>query len=242
MENSLYIGLSRQVVLQAQMDMVANNVANVNTPGYRGQNLLFDDYVTDPKGQGPAYSMVYDYGQYTTLTPGTMQTTGNKFDVALNGPGFFEIATPQGPRYTRAGNFTLNEIGELITPNGDRVSAGGGSGVTIPSDAKEVIIDAQGNVSTQNGIIGRIGMVEFGNADQLVREGNGLYRAPDGVAPTPAANTKMVQGVLEGSNIQAVVETTRMINILRDYQALQRLMQSDHELERSTIQRLTQRN
>lgn len=236
MENALYIGLSRQVVLQAQMEMVANNVANVNTPGYRAQNLLFTDYVADPRGQDAPYSMVYDYGQYTSQQPGTMQTTGAPLDVGLQGPGFFQIETPQGPRYTRAGSFTLNAAGEIVTPNGDR------TGVAIPPGAKYVSIDEQGNVSTDDGVVGRFTVVEFNNSDQLVREGNGLYRAPANAAPVAATNTRTMQGMIEGSNVQGVVETTRMINILRDYQALQRMIQNEHDLERGAIQRLTQRN
>lgn len=239
MENALYVSLSRQVVLQSQMDMVANNVANVATPGYRAQNLLFNEFVTDPKGQKAPYSMVYDYGYYTSTTPGTMQSTGSPLDIGLQGPGFFEIATPQGARYTRGGSFTLNAIGEIVTPSGDKLSAGGGSGVTVPPGSKEIMIDEKGNVSTEIGVVGKISVVEFANTDQLVREGSGLYRAPANATPTPAATTKTMQGLLEGSNVQAVVETTRMINILRDYQALQRMVQNEHDLERNAIQRLS---
>jgi flagellar basal-body rod protein FlgF len=235
MENNLYIGLSRQVVLQAQMDMVANNVANVNTPGYRGQSLLFTDFIADPKGQDAPYSMVYDYGQYVSTAPGSFQTTGNKLDVALQGPGFFQVNTPQGPRYTRAGNFTLGPGGEMMTPSGDPL------GVNVPPGSRQLTIDERGAVSTEDGIVGQLTIVEFANTEALIREGNNLYRADGNAAPAGAANTRAMQGMLEGSNVQAVVETTRMINILRDYQSLQRLIQSEHDLERSAIQRLTQR-
>ncbi len=236
MENALYVGLSRQMVLQAQMDMVANNVANINTPGYREQSLLFREHMMDPKGQGPAYSMVADYGQYTSAAPGVTQVTGAPLDVALQGPGFFEIATPQGPRYTRAGSFTMGQSGNIITPSGDNV------GITIPPGSREIHIDEQGNVSNEEGILGKISIVEFSNADQLVREGNGLYRAENNAAPTPAVNTRALQGAIEGSNVQGVTEMTRMISILRDYQALQRMIQSEHDLERTAIQRIISQN
>lgn len=241
MENALYVGLSRQIVLQAQMDMVANNVANINTPGFRSQDLLFKEFVTDPKGQGPAYSMVGDYGQFVSSAPGPVQMTGGPLDVALNGPGFFEIATPQGPRYTRAGSFTMNSSGTIVTPSGETVSAGGGSGISIPADAREIVIDEKGNISTDKGIIGKISIVEFANTDQLIREGNGLYRAPANAQPQPAANTRATQGAIEGSNVQGVTEMTRMIGILRDYQSLQRMIQNEHDLQRSAIQKLTTR-
>jgi flagellar basal-body rod protein FlgF len=239
MENALYIGLSRQMVLQTQMNMVANNIANINSPGYREQDLLFREYVADPKGQGPSYSMVYDVGQYSNTAPGVIQTTGAPLDVALNGPGFFTIATPQGVRYTRAGSFSLNASGEVITPAGDKLASAGGSSITIPADAREIHIDEQGNISTQNGIVGQIGIVEFASTAALKREGNGLYSAPAAAAPLPASNTRARQGLLEGSNVNGVVETTKMISILRDYQSLQRMIQTEHDLERSAIQRLT---
>ena len=177
MENSIYIGLSRQVVLQAQMDMVANNVANISTPGYRAQNLLFKEFVADPKGQGPSYSMVYDVGQYTSAQPGVMMTTGAPLDVALQGPGFMTVTTPQGPRYTRAGSFILDAAGTMRTQTGEIV----GAGITIPQGSREITIDESGTVSTENGPVGQIEIVEFANTDALVREGNGLYRA-DGAA------------------------------------------------------------
>lgn len=224
------------------MEMVANNVANINTPGFREQSLLFKEYVMDPKGQGPAYSMVGDYGQMTSTVAGVTQVTGAPLDVALQGPGFFEIAGRDGPRYTRAGSFTMDQNGNIAMPSGELVSSGGGSGIAIPPGTREIVIDERGNVSNENGIIGRISIVEFANTDQLIREGNGLYRAPAGAQPTPSANTRALQGAIEGSNVQGVAEMTKMIGILRDYQALQRMVQNEHDLERNAIQRLLTRN
>lgn len=237
MENSIYIGASRSAVLQTQMDMVANNVANMSTPGYRAQNLLFKEFVEKPKGQVFPYSMVLDVGQYESDRPGPLQTTGAPLDVALQGPGFFGVSTPAGIRYTRAGNFSINAKGEIVTSTGLPVASSGGSAITVPSDAKEIKIDEKGAVSTENGIVGQLQVAEFANTQELVQEGNGLYRADS--PPLPGANTRVMQGMIEGSNVQGVLEVTRMIGILRDYQSLQRLMQNSHELQRTTIQRLT---
>ena len=242
MENALYISMSRQAVLESQMSMVANNIANIASPGYRAQDLLFREYIADPKGQGPAYSMVYDQGQFTSTTPGVTQTTGAPLDVALQGPGFFAVATPQGERYTRAGNFTLNAQNQLILPTGETVSSGGGSPITLPPGATGISIDERGTVSTSDGVVGQISIVEFTNTDALVREGNGLYSAPNGAAPAPATNTRAMQGMLEASNVQSVLEVTKMIGILRDYQSLQRMIQNEHDLQRTAIQRLTRQN
>lgn len=235
MENNAYIGLSRQLVLQQQMTLTANNVANVNTPGYREQNLLFKEYVNDPRGEQHHYSQVYGLGQFESTKAGPTELTGNPLDIALEGPGFFGVQTPNGVRYTRAGNLTRNVTGEITTADGKPIMGDGGP-ITIPDGAREVKIAEDGTVSTEDGSIGRIQVMEFANAQTLVLEGNGLYNAP--VPGTPGANTKVRQGMIERSNVQAVVEMTRMIEILRDYQSVQRMIQSEHELERSTIQRL----
>lgn len=242
MENSLYVGLSRATVLQTQMDLVANNIANLNTPGYRAQNILFKEMVSDPKGQGPAYSMVMDIGQFETTTPGAIEHTGNSLDVALQGPGFFGVVTPGGIRYSRAGNFTLNPNGQIVTASGQPVASAGGSPITVPAGSKELKIDEAGNVSTEAGQVGQLQVVEFPNTEALVLEGGGLYRADGNLAPTPGTNTRVMQGMLEGSNVQGVVEVTRMIGILRDYQSVQKLLQTEHDMSRNAIQRLTRTN
>ncbi len=236
MENNTYIGLSRQMVLQTQMTLAANNIANVNTPGYREQNLLFREYVNDPTGETYRYSQVYGSGQFENTKPGATEVTGNPLDIALEGPGFLSVQTPNGIRYTRAGNLTRNADGQITTADGKPVLGAGGP-VTIPDDATEIVISTDGTISTQDGSIGKLQVTEFANEQSLVIEGNGLYNAPQ--AGTPAANTKVRQGLLERANVQAVVEMTRMIEILRDYQSIQRMAQSEHDLQRSTIQRLT---
>lgn len=242
MENSIYVGLSRATVLQTQMDMVANNVANMDTPGYRTQNLLFKEMVEKPSGQKFPYSMVSEIGQFETTTPGTMHTTGNRLDVALQGPGFFGVVTPGGIRYTRAGNLTLDANGQIVTASGLPIASSGGSPITVPAGTSELSIDEAGNISTEDGQIGQLQVSEFSNTDALTLEGSGLYRPDNGASPTPATKTRVMQGMLEGSNVQGVVEMTRMIGILRDYQSLQRLLQNEHDMSRSAIQRITRTN
>ena len=241
MENSIYTGLSLQMALQAKMDLISNNIANMNTPGYREQNMVFTEYLakTD-NGERPKdnLSMVMDYGQYQDTQPGPMQATSNPLDVALNGPGWFGVQTPQGTMYTRAGNFQLNTNGELVTGTGLLVAAEGGGTITIPPDAKELKIAKDGSVSTDAGQVGRIGTFEFANDQDLEATGNGLYKTD---APAnPAANTDVVQGMLEGSNVQPVLEMTRMIDVSRTYQGTQRMLQSEHDRQRTMIQRMTQ--
>lgn len=240
MENSIYVGLSRQVALRAHMDIVANNVANMNTPGFRGQNMVFTEFLSKPDGyrkvQEPV-SMVLDYGHYQNTAPGPMKQTGNPLDVALQGPGWLGVQTPEGVQYTRAGNFQMNVNGELVTGSGLLVAGEGGATITIPKDAREIRIAEDGTVSTDQGPVGRLMVVEFENDQFLEATGNGLYKTDQ--AANPVQNTRVMQGLLEGSNVQPVLEMTRMIDVLRSYQNTQRILQSEHDRERGMIQRLT---
>ncbi len=241
MENSIFIGLSRQMVLQDNMDIVANNLANMNTPGFRGQNLVFNEYISEPRGQEDPIRMVYDHTQYQVTEPGPVKRTGNSLDVAINGPAFFGVQSADGTgvRYTRAGNFSVNANGELITPSGHLVADQGGGTITIPDDASEINIDKNGSISTQDGEIARLMVVEFDNVQTLYPEGNGLYAVDGDAVPMPAANSTVEQGMLEGSNIEPVIEMTRMIEISREYQKVQKILENEHERQRTLIQKMT---
>lgn len=230
------------MALQAKMDIVANNIANLNTPGYRGQNMVFTEYLakTD-SGEKPKddLSMVLDYGHYQNTQAGPQQMTGNPLDVALQGPGWFGVQTPQGTMYTRAGNFQVNSNGELITGTGLLVAGEGGGPIVIPPETKEIRISKDGTISTQDGQIGRIGVFEFTDDQNLEATGNGLYKAPQKDPGVAAQNTQVMQGMLEGSNVQPVLEMTRMIDVLRTYQNTQKILQNEHDRERNMIQRMT---
>lgn len=236
MENSLYVALSRQVALQENMAIIANNVANINTPGYRGQNMIFEEYLADPKGLENPLSMVLDYGHYQKTDAGPVSLTDSPLDIALVGPGFLGIQTPEGVQYSRAGNFGLDPNGVMVNALGYRVAGNGGGDIVIPADAQEIIIDENGAVSTENGQVGQLMIVEFENEQILDPTGNGLYRNDQG--GQPAQNTKVQQGMVEGSNVQGVVEMTRMIEVSREYQAIQRMVQNEHDRQRTSIQRL----
>lgn len=238
MENSLYVALSRQVALSENMTIVANNLANISTPGYRGQNMVFEEYIDDPRGAREPLSLVLDYGQYQNTDEGPLSLTGNPLDVALEGPGFFGVNTPDGIRYTRAGNFTVNENGTLMTPLGYPVAGQGGGEIVIPQEATNISIDYNGVVSTEDGEVGQLQITEFDNEQLLDPQGNSLYVTEE--AGRPAENTRVKQGMLEGSNVQGITEMTRMIEVSREYQAIARMVQGEHDRQRSAIQRLLQ--
>ena len=238
MENSIYLGLSRQMVLQTNMDIVANNIANMNTSGFRGQNPVFEEFISDPRHADDPLSFVYDYGQYQMTTQGPFDQTGNPFNVALNGPGFMGVQMPDGETgYTRDGNLQKRADGTLVNSSGLPILGDGGP-IVIPANALEISIDEKGVISDQNGPIAKLMIVEFENVQELNPAGNNLYISEsDG---TEAENTLAAQGFLEGSNVQPVVEMTRMVKILRDFQSTQRLLEGEHERLRGAIRTLTQ--
>ncbi len=238
MENSIYLGLSRQMVLKTNMDIVANNIANMSTSGFRGQNPVFQEYISDPRYNDDPLSFVQDYGQYQITAPGPVEQTGNPFHVALNGPGFMGVEMPGGETgYTRDGNFYKRDDGTLVTTAGYPVMGQGGP-ITIPASATEITIDERGMISDQNGTIAQLQVMEFDNEQELEPVGNNLYTTEG--EGQPATQTMVAQGFLEGSNVNSVVEMTRMIEILRDFQYTQKVLETEHERLRGAIQKLTQ--
>ncbi len=238
MDSSLYVGLSRQMVLRRSMDMVANNVANADTPGFRTQNPMFKEFISAPRGASEPLSLVYDLGQYDTTTPGPSKFTGGTYDVALTGPGFMGVQTKSGGMmYTRAGNFTVDVTGMLVTSSGLQVAGTGGAPILIPEGTTDIKILEDGSVVANNSPVGNIGMFEFQNLQDLQPEGNGLYSAK--TAGTPAVNTTMKQGMIEGSNVNPIVEMSRMIEISRDYQQTMTMIKNEGDRQTGAIQRLS---
>lgn len=237
MDSSLYVGLSRQVVLRRAMDMSANNIANAQTPGYRSQNPMFKEYISDPKGAKEPLSLVQDQGQYDTITPGPTSFTGGTYDVALSGPGFMNVKTVSGEiMYSRAGNFTTDRSGMLITSTGLQVGGTGGTPIIVPEGTKEVKILEDGSVNADGNVVGQIGVTEFANLQDLEPEGNGLYSSK--TQGSPATETTMKQGMIEGSNVNSVVEMTRMIEISRNYEQTMTMLKNESDRETGAIQRL----
>lgn len=237
MENTIYLGLSRQMVLQTNMDIIANNVANMSTPGYRGQNLVFEEYISDPKGADDPLSFVSNQRQYELTEAGPVSFTENPLDIYLEGPGFLGVKSPAGDvQYTRGGNLQIAPDGTLVTSAGFPVADAGGGQINIPRGAQEIAIDEKGFVSDENGALGQMMIVEFENLQTLEAQGNNLYKTD---AQAGAADgTRVKQGQLEGANVKPVIEVTRMVEVLRMFQGVQRLIESENERLRTAIDRL----
>lgn len=240
-ENAQLIGLSRQMALQRQMDVLANNLANINSTGFKAEALLFEEYImpvaadrTFPNGS-QQLSYVQDWATVHDLTSGAMTQTGNPLDLALSGEGFFAVEAPEGIRYTRNGAFEIDAAGRLVTQNGFPVLSSGGNPITFAADETDIAITAEGAVTSSAGNKGTLQIVEFENAQELTRTGDTMFT---GGAPLPATATRVMQGTLERSNVSGVGEMTEMIRVTRAYSSLADLINKQDELRRSAIQRL----
>jgi len=238
MENINYIGLSQQMALYHQMDVVANNIANMNTPGFKSQNLLFKSYLNSTSEEGEKIAQVQDYGTYRDTKQGSLTQTSNKLDVAIQGDGYFAVQTANGLRYTRNGSFSLDSSGNLVTQAGDQVQSSGGGPVTIQQGAGQITIMEDGEVATELGTVGTIKVVKFGDEQALSATGGGLYDA-QGAPEQPIDKPQMMQGFIESSNVQPITEMNKMLSITRMYEAVQHMLMTDHDDARTMIQKLT---
>lgn len=237
MENTIYIGLSKQLSLQRHMELLANNIANIDTPGYRAQNMVFAEFVADPRGIDDPISQLLDFGQYQDTRPGSLTQTGNRLDVAIEGQGYFGVQTAEGLAYTRNGRLSLNVNGELITASGLPITDDGGNAIQIPRESREVIIAEDGTVSTENGEIARLKLVTFENQQELESIGDNLFRTD--AAEIIDTDSRVVQGAYENSNVQGVLEMTRMIETSRDFASIANMMQNEHERQSNMIRTLS---
>lgn len=237
MENISYIGLSQQMALQQQIDVTANNIANMSTPGYKAQNILFTDYITAPS-DGAEIHQMNDYATYRDLSIGNLIQTANKLDFALQGEGYFAVTTQDGLRYTRDGGFALNLDRQLVTKAGHIVLNDNDNPITFPAEAAQIRVSDDGTIASEFGDIGRLKIVNFENEQKLVKQGDNLYDAKDEPA-LPVANRRVVQGLIEGSNVNPVAEMNKMIQLMRLFQAAQKILQNDHDRQLGMIQKLT---
>ncbi len=241
MENVQIIGLSRQIALQHELDVIANNLANMNTTGFKGESLQFEEYLAPDASMDMFLagdrdvSYVWDVATVRDFSQGAIYSTGNPLEVALNGDGFLVVETPEGERYTRNGAFVTNEVGELVTNDGHRVLGDGGGPIVIGAEDTDIAIAGDGTLSTADGIIARLRLVEFDDPQQLQKVGSSFYAGDD---PQPASSTRVVQGAVENSNVVPVVELSRMIEVTRTYDVVSRLMRQEDDLRSRAIERL----
>jgi flagellar basal-body rod protein FlgF len=249
MENTLLVGLSRQIVLERQMDVVANNVANINTNGFKADRSLFEEYLRSPAHEDNfqrsdrRVSFVQDRASFHDFAAGNTEQTKNPLDVSIDGGGFLVVQTPAGERYTRDGGLQINNLGQLVTAGGNPVLGTSGPIVFQPTD-KQINIAADGSVTVLEGtgrtdsVRGKLRLMSFADAQKLVKDGNNLYSAGQGVAAQPDITSKVRQGFIEKSNVNSVTEMSRMIEITRTYTQISALLQQQSDLHKSAIEKL----
>ncbi len=242
MDNALLVNLSHQLAAQAAMDTIANNIANANTNGYRREEMKFEELLRSGRGadwqknatQTTRY--VKEAGIVRDLTEGRIVATGNTLDLAMNGDGYFVVQTARGERFTRDGHFTLNAEGQIVTETGDALLSDGGP-ITITNEDGDVKIAADGTISGDQGQIGKLRVAQFADSRALVKEGGSLYGTTQ--TPTDAeSGYKIAQGMIESSNVQPVTEITDMISVMRSYQAVANLIQSQEDLKFKAVDKL----
>lgn len=236
MDNASYAALTRQSGLMREMQIVANNIANSATTGFRQEGLIFSEHVQKIDG-GPSLSMANGNVRQTSMVQGTLTQTGGSFDLAIEGDGFFLIETELGERLTRAGNFSPDAQGNLVTPNGFRVLDTGGAPVFVPPDAADLSISPDGTISAGGRPIGQIGLYQPVDPIAMIREDGVMFRADGGTEP--ASNGRILQGFLEGSNVDPVSQIARMIEVQRAYEMGQSFLQSEDERIRNALKSFT---
>lgn len=238
LDNSIYVALSKQQAQYRQMDIIAHNVANANTVGYQSEHLMFDDYL-EKTGNTPKdkISFTQDWGQYTDTSQGKAISTSNPFDLMINGDGYFVVTTPNGPRYTRAGNFQLDGTGALVTAQGYPVQGTGGATIQFQEEDKNIDIRADGTVLANGEERGKIQVVNFENKQLLDKVGNNNYTSDE--TPTPIESPTLAQGMLEGSNVEPIIELTTMIDTIRRVAATSQIIDNSYDLERKAVSTLS---
>lgn len=242
MDNALLLSLSNQMVARRSMEVIANNIANMNTTGFKRESPIFQEYIVEVEGMGEfgreaqPLSFVRDTLAVHDMSGGELATTGNQLDAAIEGDGFFTVSTPEGERYTRNGNFGLDDTGRLVTSSGHAVLDDGGSEIVFSPEETQITIARDGSISTDQGLKGRLGVVAFDNPQTMRPIGDSLWEAEG--PPLTTEGNKVIQGMLEKSNVQPVVEMVRMIDIMRSYQSSTELLNAGEDLSRRAVQKL----
>lgn len=235
METTMYLAISRQAVLRREMEAVAHNLANANTTGYKSQSPLFRE-VLSKTSPTETISQVIDQGLMTNTSDGPLKNTDNNFDFGIRGGGYFAVQTPAGERYTRNGNFKLDSASRLVTQMDNGVVGADNRPITIPPNAGEIRVAGDGTILAGTQVIGQMKVVGFSNDRALKRGPNSLMIASE--APQKAPQAKVVQGVIEESNVIPMFEISRMSEIVRNFQQANNMVEQEHDRQRDAVRRI----
>ncbi len=239
MDAAGYTLIARQSGLAAEMRAIANNIANADTTGFRREGVVFAEHVRRVAGGEPSLSIAAAEARTISPVQGALATTGGPLDLAIEGEGFFLVATPAGERLTRAGAFALSAAGDLVTQDGHPVLDAGGAPLFVPPGTADLAVAADGTVSAAGRFLGQVGVVVPADPQGLAREAGTLFASEGGTLPAEDAQVR--QGMLERANVAPIAELTRMIEVQRAYELGQSLADRDHERQRAALETLGRR-
>lgn len=241
MENAAYAGLSRQMTLRRELDVVANNIANADTNGFKVEQLLVGTEVGERARNAfvrPGVSFVLDNGVGRDYGQGALEQTSRVLDFAIAGEGaFFKLRDGAGEAYTRDGAFTLDAEGRLTTQGGATVLGDGGE-IILDPELGEPSVGADGTISQDGQLVGRLSVVRFDTLGALEKGGDGLYRNASNAPAQEAPDAQVRQGMLEGSNVNPILEITNLIEIQRAYESVSKMIENTNDLSRRAVERL----
>jgi flagellar basal-body rod protein FlgF len=220
------------------LDLLANNVANASTGGYKADREFYSLYVAAEAQPEPSSTMPVIERPWTDFSQGVMQSTGNALDLALSGKGFFSVQGPAGPLYTRNGNFQLARDGKLITPDGYPVRGSAGAPLTL-QPSRPIEISADGTVRQDGNAIGQLQVVDFTSGAGLGKQGSNYFRVTDpALTPSPANGTTVEQGKLEASNSGTADSAIRLVSLMRQFEMLQKAASLGADMSRQAIEQV----
>ncbi len=235
MDTAAYTALSRQIGLRRELDVVANNIANANTTGFRREDLLFSEFIRSRGPQATSQSMVRADAHRIVPDQATLEMTGGSFDFAIEGDGYFQIDRDGQTYLTRAGHFTPDAEGVLVTPDGDRLLDAGGAPIFVPPDAN-VTLAADGTLSADGRPVAQVGLMLPADPATLGRAGDNLLSVDGDLIPADTA--RLQQGALEGSNVNPITELARLIEIQRRYESTKAFLDREDQRIKTVIQTL----
>lgn len=232
METAGYTTLTRQSGLIREMQLVANNIANLSTTGFRREGMIFSEHVAR-LGDEPSLSMARGNTRELDLSQGGLVQTGGAFDLAIEGDGFFLVETPAGQGLTRAGSFTPSDEGILVTNEGFALLDAGGAPIRLPDGASQFAIGLDGTLSADGAAVAQIGLWTPSDPLSLKHTAGNIFYAQ---GTEPAETGRVRQGFLEESNVNPVQEIARMIEVQRAYELGQSFLDAENERAKSAIQ------
>ena len=237
----MLIGLARQQTLRQAMDVAANNIANASTTGFKAERMMLEAH-TDSRARhadGPdRVAFVDDWAMGRDFQQGVLSATGRPLDLALEGEGFFTLETPAGQRFTRDGGFTLGADGALSAADGARVLDDGGAPIFLNPAAGPVTITSSGEITQGGAPVARLGVARFEQPGLLTKVGTNRYEAPQDAEQVFEGLGQVRQGFSEASNVRAINEITRMMEVSRAYASVSKMIRDADELSRKAIERL----